>query len=33
MAMNPPGYLKAGDKVRCEIDKLGVIEAECAAES
>jgi 2-keto-4-pentenoate hydratase/2-oxohepta-3-ene-1,7-dioic acid hydratase in catechol pathway len=31
-AMNPPKFLKAGDKVRVEIDKLGAIEASCAAE-
>ncbi|HEY4124128.1 MAG TPA: fumarylacetoacetate hydrolase family protein, partial [Rhizomicrobium sp.] len=32
MAMSPPGYMKAGDKVRCEIEKLGMIEADCVAE-
>jgi ureidoglycolate lyase len=32
MAMKPPGYMKAGDKVRCEIDRLGAIEALCEAE-
>ncbi len=32
MAMNPPGYLKAGDKVRLEIDRLGAIEADCVLE-
>ena len=26
-AMNPPQFLKAGDVVRCEIERLGVIEA------
>jgi ureidoglycolate lyase len=26
-AMKPPVFLKAGDRVRCEIDELGVIEA------
>jgi 2-keto-4-pentenoate hydratase/2-oxohepta-3-ene-1,7-dioic acid hydratase in catechol pathway len=31
-AMNPPQFLHAGDKVRVEIDKLGAIEAVCAAE-
>ncbi len=31
-AMNPPQFLHAGDKVRVEIDKLGAIEAICAAE-
>lgn len=32
MAMSPPGYLKVGDKVRCEIDGLGTIKANCVAE-
>ncbi len=32
MAMSPPGYMKVGDKVRCVIDRLGMIEAECVAE-
>ena len=32
MAMSPPAYLKAGDRVKCEIDRLGAIEADCAAE-
>ncbi len=32
MAMSPPGYMKAGDKVRCEIDRLGMIEAICVPE-
>jgi ureidoglycolate lyase len=27
-AMNPPVFLKSGDRVRCEIDALGAIEAE-----
>jgi 2-keto-4-pentenoate hydratase/2-oxohepta-3-ene-1,7-dioic acid hydratase in catechol pathway len=31
-AMNPPSFLKPGDKVRAEIDRLGAIEAECVAE-
>ena len=26
-AMKPPHFLKAGDKVRCEIERLGIIEA------
>ena len=26
-AMKPPAFLKAGDRVRCEIDELGAIEA------
>ena len=26
-AMKPPAYLKAGDRVRCEIEELGAIEA------
>ena len=25
--MNPPGFLKPGDRVRCEIEKVGVIES------
>ena len=32
MAMNPPIFLKNGDKVRVEIEKLGTIEAVCADE-
>lgn len=32
MAMNPPGYLKAGDVVRVEIDRIGAIQAHVAAE-
>jgi ureidoglycolate lyase len=32
MAMNPPVWLKPGDKVRVEIEKLGAIEAVCEAE-
>jgi 2-keto-4-pentenoate hydratase/2-oxohepta-3-ene-1,7-dioic acid hydratase in catechol pathway len=32
MAAKPPNYLKAGDNVRVEIDRVGAIEAECAAE-
>ena len=31
-AMRPPKFLKSGDKVRVEIDRLGAIEANCAAE-
>ncbi len=31
-AMRPPKFLKAGDRVRVEIDRLGAIEANCAAE-
>jgi 2-keto-4-pentenoate hydratase/2-oxohepta-3-ene-1,7-dioic acid hydratase in catechol pathway len=31
-AMKPPRPLKAGDKVRIEIDRLGAIENECVAE-
>ena len=30
-AMNPRQFLKAGDRVRCEIDRLGAIEASLAA--
>jgi ureidoglycolate lyase len=33
MAMNPPVFLKAGDKVRVEIDKLGALEATAVAEA
>jgi 2-keto-4-pentenoate hydratase/2-oxohepta-3-ene-1,7-dioic acid hydratase in catechol pathway len=25
--MNPTGFLKPGDRVRCEIEKVGVIES------
>ena len=32
MAMNPPVWLKPGDKVRVEIEKLGAIEAVCEVE-
>ena len=32
MAMSPPAYLKAGDRVRVEIDKLGFLEAVCQPE-
>jgi len=32
-AMKPPGYLKAGDVVRVEIDKIGALEAQMAAEA
>jgi|SRR5579871_522362 len=31
-AMKPPRFLKAGDRVRVEIDGLGAIEANCARE-
>ncbi len=31
-AMKPPRFLKPGDRVRCEIDGLGAIEAVCEAE-
>jgi 2-keto-4-pentenoate hydratase/2-oxohepta-3-ene-1,7-dioic acid hydratase in catechol pathway len=30
--MTPPQFLKAGDRVRIEIDQLGAIEALCAAD-
>ena len=29
---NPPVYLKAGDVVRIEIDRLGILENKCVAE-
>jgi len=32
MAMKPPMFLKPGDTVRVEIDRLGAIEAKCVAE-
>jgi len=32
MAMQPAQFLKEGDVVRCEIDRLGAIEAKCEAE-
>jgi 2-keto-4-pentenoate hydratase/2-oxohepta-3-ene-1,7-dioic acid hydratase in catechol pathway len=32
-AMRPPRFLKAGDVVRVEIDRLGAIEASCRAET
>ncbi|MBS0473231.1 MAG: fumarylacetoacetate hydrolase family protein [Proteobacteria bacterium] len=32
-AMDPRRFLKAGDKVRCEVDSLGAIEAVLAAEA
>jgi 2-keto-4-pentenoate hydratase/2-oxohepta-3-ene-1,7-dioic acid hydratase in catechol pathway len=32
LAMQPPRWLKAGDKVRVEIDRIGAIEAETRAE-
>ena len=31
-AMKPPVYLRDGDRVQCEIDELGTIEAVCEAE-
>jgi 2-keto-4-pentenoate hydratase/2-oxohepta-3-ene-1,7-dioic acid hydratase in catechol pathway len=31
-ARKPPGLLKAGDRVRCEIERLGYIEGTCADE-
>ncbi len=31
-ARKPPGLLKAGDVVRCEIDRLGYIEGKCEDE-
>jgi 2-keto-4-pentenoate hydratase/2-oxohepta-3-ene-1,7-dioic acid hydratase in catechol pathway len=33
LAMNPPRWLKAGDKVRVEIDRIGAIEAVMRAEA
>jgi 2-keto-4-pentenoate hydratase/2-oxohepta-3-ene-1,7-dioic acid hydratase in catechol pathway len=32
MAMKPPRYLQAGDRVRVEVDKLGFLEAICRPE-
>lgn len=32
VAMKPPRFLKPGDRVRCEIDGLGAIEAVCETE-
>ena len=32
-AMKPPVFLKAGDRVRCEIDELGAIETVCENEA
>lgn len=32
MAMNPPRFLKGGDRVRVEIDRLGALEAVCRQE-
>ena len=32
LAMQPPQWLKAGDKVRVEIDRIGSIEAEMQPE-
>jgi ureidoglycolate lyase len=31
-AMKPPGFLKAGDTVRVEIDKIGALEARICPE-
>jgi ureidoglycolate lyase len=31
-ARKPPGFLKVGDRVRCEIERLGYIEGKCANE-
>ena len=31
-SMKPPRFLKAGDRVRCEVDRIGAIEAEVVAE-
>ncbi|HVZ91719.1 MAG TPA: fumarylacetoacetate hydrolase family protein [Rhizomicrobium sp.] len=33
MAFRPPRYLKAGDRVRVEIDRIGALEAQIMAES
>ena len=33
LAMKPPQWLKPGDKVRVEIDRIGVIEGEMRPES
>lgn len=33
MAMQPPAYLKDGDRVRVEIDSLGALEASCRREA
>ena len=32
MALKPPKYLKDGDRVRVEIDRLGALEAVCLPE-
>jgi 2-keto-4-pentenoate hydratase/2-oxohepta-3-ene-1,7-dioic acid hydratase in catechol pathway len=32
MAMKPPAYLRAGDRVRVEVDRLGFLEAVCRQE-
>jgi ureidoglycolate lyase len=32
VVMKPPVFLKEGDRVRCEVDELGMIEAVCEAE-
>ncbi len=32
VAMNPPRFLKPGDAVRIEIDRIGALEAKCVAE-
>jgi 2-keto-4-pentenoate hydratase/2-oxohepta-3-ene-1,7-dioic acid hydratase in catechol pathway len=31
--MKPPQFLRPGDRVRCEIDGLGAIEATCEPET
>ena len=33
LAMQPPRWLKAGDRVRVEIDRIGAIEAEMRSET
>jgi 2-keto-4-pentenoate hydratase/2-oxohepta-3-ene-1,7-dioic acid hydratase in catechol pathway len=33
MAMQPPTYLKNGDVVRIEVDRLGALEAVCQDEA
>ena len=33
MAMSPPSFLKPGDVVRCEIERLGAIENRVVAET
>jgi 2-keto-4-pentenoate hydratase/2-oxohepta-3-ene-1,7-dioic acid hydratase in catechol pathway len=32
MAMTPPCFLKPGDRVRIEVDRLGALDAVCRAE-